>query len=103
MISYTTAPISVVAETTTTILSWEADGVSAFAGFLAQGSVPAVYTLSVSSCSFYTYLTNGADMTAFVLDKPWVPASGTSFALRVYHEAPGAKYFSGTILGATSG
>lgn len=103
MIAYTTAPVSVTAETTTTILSWTADGVSAFAGFLAQGQVPAVYSLCMSSSALYKYQTNGADMTAFVLDKPWVPENGSSFALRVYHEAPGAKTFTGTILGATSG
>ncbi len=93
------SPVSVNSQSETEIVSWTADGAKEFIGFLAAGPIPAEYRLYVEGTRVYPYQTTPEDLTAFIVDKPYVPANGTIFSLKVYHESPTAESFFGTILG----
>lgn len=91
--------ISLAPQTETTIVSWTADGAKELVGFTGKGQWPAEYRLYSGATLIYKYLTSSADETAFVADKAFVPAVNVAIALKVYHEAPQAKTFFGTLLG----
>lgn len=90
---------SVNSITETDIATWTADGVKKLVGFCAKGQFPAEYRLYLDATLYYKYLTSSADETAYVVDKEFTPALNVVVDLRVYHEAPQAKTFFGTLLG----
>jgi len=91
---------SVNASTETDIATWTADGVKEFVGFVATGEYPAEYRLYFDTTLKYKFQTSAEQPTAFVADKAVVPANNVVVDLRVYHTAPAAKNYFGTILGA---
>lgn len=98
-LAQSSSDISVASQTETEIASWTSDGAKKLVGFVGKGQWPAEYRLYVGATLTYKYLTTSAEQTAFVADKDVSVASGTVVSLKVYHEAPQAKTFFGTILG----
>lgn len=85
----------------TELVVWVSDGSRQLIGFCGTGSWSAEFRLYVGTDSdpWYVQQTSPAVRSAYVADRGTKLPSGTRVVLKVYHEAPEAQLFKGTILG----